>query len=462
MDASYPPAGLLYIAAAARDCGHEVQVIDGQIVGDEALLQEFSDKDFDYFGTTILTPLREASYEIIRKIKAIRPQCITIAGGAHVSILPEQTMRHEPQIDIVVVGEGEKTIVDILSGKPLEHIPGIWFREGEKLRHTPRRAQIDPAVLPMPAWDLIDITPYRAYEDVVIEGASYTDKPFLTIYSSRGCTGSCSFCSTWRIWREWRQVPVDRFINEIEYLHGRGIDHFFIADDSMINNEDFVESFANELTRRNIGIRFKIACRADKITQRVVLALKRSGCYEVHIGFESGSQRILDALGKKLTVEDNIRAAKLIREAGMRVYALMIIGSIQEDVNSINETIDFLNLIQPDVVASVGGLMLLPGTRDYHEAVRQGFLKNDYWQGKQLFPFYTKNFSQKELGLLNLAIQMRRKIWSRRLLRFQFLLQYPMKFERIMCGGAFTHQMSRFYARFRSFARHVWLKRRSS
>lgn len=432
LDALYPPVGLLYLAAAARNHGHVVKVVDAQIVGDETLLREFSEENYDYFGTTILTPLRNASYDLIRKIKAVRPNCVVIAGGAHVSVLPEQTMEHVPEIDIAVVGEGEQTLVEVLSGKDLSSIPGVWYRDDGVIKHTLPRQPMNPSLIPMPAWDLIDITPYRAFEDVVVDGVSFANKPLLTVFTSRGCTGSCSFCSTWWVWHKWRQRPAKNVVDEIEYLYRRGIVHFFIFDDSMIADEEFVRHFADELSRRKIDIKYKAVCRADKITRSVVESLKRSGCYEVHIGFESGSQKILDSIGKKDTVEDNVRAAELLHEARLSVYALFIIGAIEESIETINETIDFLKKIKPDCSGSMGGLMLLPGTRDYRKAVSQGVVSDDYWLGEELFPYYTKNFSRKELCLLSLAVGNRKHVWSRKLLYLQSILYYPMQCVEIM------------------------------
>lgn len=425
-DALYPPVGLLYLAAAARDHDHEVCVLDGQIVGDEAILEEFNRPGYRYFGTTILSPLREHSYNLIRQIKCVRPESIVIVGGAHVSILPEQTMRHIPEIDIAVVGEGEQTMVEILSGKDLKDIPGIWYRKGGKLLKTPQRAPLEPSAIPIPAWDLIDITAYRSYEEIVID--KRTLGPMLAVYSSRGCTGSCSFCSTWWVWKHWRQISAARFVDEIEYLYEKGIDHFFIADDSMINTCQFVEAFSAELQRRNIQIYFKIACRADKITPTIAHTLKQAGCYEVHIGFESGSQRILDAMGKKITVDQNVRAADAVRQAGMRVYALMIIGHIHDDINSINETINFLKMIKPEVVASMNGLMLLPGTRDYQHAKREGFISDDFWLGKEPYKIYTVVFSEQELSDVRYMIDNQKKILSRRLLPIQVQFGKKLRF----------------------------------
>ena len=120
---------------------------------------------------------------------------------------------------------------------------------------------MDANQIPIPAWDLIDINRYQAYEKVTANDVLLENKKFLTIYSSRGCTGHCSFCSTWWVWRKWRQLPVKRFADEIEYLYHKGVDHFFIADDSMINDAEFVEILSEELITRGIKIYCKIACR---------------------------------------------------------------------------------------------------------------------------------------------------------------------------------------------------------
>lgn len=408
LDALYPPVGLLYLAAAARNAGHEVTVVDGQIDGDDKILQVLQEGTFHYFGTTILTPLRNFSYDLIKKVRGVDSRCVIIAGGPHVSILPEQTLRHVPEIDIAVLGEGEATLVEILSGKSLGDIPGICYRAGDRVVKNKRAGMIDPAKLPMPAWDLIDICRYRSFEEVVVDGQVLG--PMLTIYSSRGCAGACSFCSTWWVWNCWRQLPSEHFFREIKYLYDRGIDHFFIADDSMIGNEAFVVELAEAVAGAGLALHLKVACRADMVTETVARALKQAGCYEVHVGFESGSQKILDAVGKKITVQQNIDAALTLKRAGLKVYALMVVGSLEEDIDSINETIDFLKIINPDVLCSMGGLMLLPGTRDYEKAKKLGVVDDGYWLGSGQYPVYTGKYSSRQLRYIMGKIQRREKV----------------------------------------------------
>lgn len=416
-DVLYPPTGLLYLAAAAIEKGYTVDVVDGQLSGDESIINALVQNKYKYFGTTVLSPLRHYSYELIRKVKRALPECIIIAGGSHVSILPAQTLEHVHEIDIIVTGEGERSFVEILSGEKLENIPGIWYRKDSEICHNKSIPPLSPEKIPMPAWDLIDIFSYMSYEDIEIDGIKLG--PMLTIYSSRGCTGSCSFCSTWWVWKKWRQVSVERFVFEIQYLYDKGVNHFFIADDSMINNAEFVDNFLSEIKKRKIKIFFKIACRADKITPHIAITLKEAGCYEVHIGFESGSQRILDAIGKGLTVEQNINAALAVRNAGMRVYALMIIGHLDEDVESINQTIDFLKIIQPDVIASMNGLMLLPGTKDYNRAKHERFISDSFWLSHEPYKIYNLNFSRTELNYIRHLFDARLNISSLAMLQLQ-------------------------------------------
>jgi radical SAM superfamily enzyme YgiQ (UPF0313 family) len=181
----------------------------------------------------------------------------------------------------------------------------------------------------------------------------------------------------------------------------------------------------------------------------------------VHVGFESGSQRVLDAMGKGVTVEQNRRAAEIIRAAGMRVYALMVIGSVAESVESINETIDFLNAVQPDVVASVGGLMLLPGTRDFRQAVREGVVREDYWLGDGTYEFYTKTFSREELALLALAVSRRTKLLGPRFMHPQLMLTHPLTYASIIGPHVpLVRDALRIVRRVLDAARGVWPRSR--
>ena len=458
--ALYPPSGLLSLAAAVRAAGHVAGIVDGQIVGEDRVVAACGEGGYDVFGTTILTPLRASSFALVRKIRAAHPSCLIVAGGAHVSLLPEETLRQVPEIDIVVIGEGEATLVDLLAGTDPADVPGVCFRRAGEILRTAPRPPLDPAAIPIPAYDLIDVTPYRSYEDVVVDGEPLAGAPFMTIYSSRGCTGSCSFCSTWRVWRRWRQLPPSRFVDEIELLVGRGVRHFFIADDSMISEEAFVLAFADELARRGLRIRYKIACRADKITPAIAVALRRSGCYEVHVGFESGSQRILDAMNKGVTVAQNVEAARVLHAAGLRVYALMIVGSADETIETFNETVAFLNAIRPDVVATVGGLMLLPGTRDWQRAVREGLVDPEFWRGPEPFPYYTRTFTVPELKLLTYAMERRITIRSRRWLSAIMFARFPIVVAETLWGT--DHPATAGLRRLAWLARRLGLRRRTA
>lgn len=422
LDALYPPTGLLYLASIALKNGHHVKVIDGQIEGDDVILQEIKE-GYDYFGTTILTPLRQYSYSLVKKIKQLSPECVTIAGGAHVSVLPIQTMTFIKEIDIVVIGEGESVFSEIISGKALTDIAGIVYRKNGEIVKNKLHSLLSVENIPIPAWNLISLDKYKSYEEIYIEGIKLG--PMLTIYSSRGCMGKCSFCSTWRIWRQWRQLPVKRFVDEIEILYNKGINHYFIADDSMIDNPEFLKKFSDELRCRQMKIYYKIACRADKVTHTTAEYLKKTGCYEVHVGFESGSQKILDAIGKGITVEQNIKAAEILHAHELKVYALMLIGHFEENVCTINETIKFLHKIKPDSIASMFGLMILPGTKDYQRAKKEKIIDDEFWLTDEPYKMHYGNFSTLEARALIHLINSRKHIYCRATILLQTFFHNP-------------------------------------
>ncbi len=423
--ALYPPAGLLYLAAYAIPHGHKVTVIDGQVQGDEAVYREIVENKYDYFGITILSPMRHNCFLMIKKIKELSPSTAIIAGGAHPSLMPKDVLGQHPEIDIAVIGEGEETLLEILDGRNLEDIPGIAFKRngeggGEETAVNPLREPMDVERIPIPAWHLIDIHRYKSYEERYIDGKPLG--PMLTIYSSRGCTGKCSFCSTWRVWRKFRQMSARRFVDEVRLLYDQGIDHFFIADDSMISNLEFVKDFCRLLQEEGMRIHYKIACRADKITDEIAAYLKESGCYEVHIGFESGSPKILSAMNKMIDVEQNKLAAGYVRKHGMGVYALMLFGHFGEDVQSMNETIRFLREIRPDGMGTMGHLMILPGTVDFNRAVKLGYVDRDFWNTEAHYLPWYGTFTPKQFGRIMYFVQTGKTIWSKSLLRWQYKL----------------------------------------
>jgi len=362
--ASNPVLGLLYLASYVRDIC-DVRYIDGFLVGWQGIEDAIKKLKPDFVGTSILTPARHASLRILKMAKELG--AITIAGGPHVSIMYKQILEHYPYVDYVVKGEGEASLKKILLGQ----VPKGLVQSEE----------LDINSIPYPQWSSANLDSNR-----YIGGADIR----IPIIASRGCTGHCAFCSTWKHWKGYRVRSAEDVVGEIRYIVATyNKKHFVFEDDSLSCNLPIAKEILKLIIKENFGIRFFATMRADGIDEELVTLLKQAGCYGVSIGFESGSQRILDIMKKNTTVEQNIKAAQFIKKAGLSLCSLMIINSVGENTTTRLESQRFLDLIQPDNRGYLcEGLWILPGTYFYDKMKEKGFINDDFWLGPQPCAYY--------------------------------------------------------------------------
>lgn len=203
---------------------------------------------------------------------------------------------------------------------------------------------------------------------------------------SRGCTGQCKFCSTTAFWRGWRCRSPSNFADEVEWLASLGCPHFCLADDAFSLDSTAAKEMLRELARRQLPIAFYATSRPDAFDEELCHLLRAARCDHVSMGLESGSQAILDRMGKQNTVEQNRQIIKWCKQAGLKVTALMIEGNVGETAQTIAETRRFLNETKPEGMGSVKDLWILPGTRFYKEMCDAGKLNDDFWLGPE--PYY--------------------------------------------------------------------------
>jgi len=355
---SNPVLGLLYLASYIRDIA-EVKYYDGYLgdwAGYETILKEFKP---DFVCVQMLTPGRHKALRIleIAKTYGIR----TIAGGPHVSIMAQQIEQNYPYVDHMVIGEGEASLKKVLTGNCDKFI---------------QSQELDINTIPFPAWDIahLDSNRYIGNEDIRV--------PVIT---SRGCTGNCTFCSTHKVWRKYRVRSAENIVNEIDYIIEKfDKRHFVFEDDSLSCNLDITKETMRLLAGRDI--RFFATMRADGMDIELADLLKKAGCYEVSIGFESGSQQVLDAYNKHIKVEQNISAALAIKEADLVLCALMIYNGILDNEQTREETRRFLEIIRPDKTGSLQQLWILPGTKIYNDMKSKGLIDDSFWLGPA--PYY--------------------------------------------------------------------------
>lgn len=423
---SNPPLGLLYLAGTLLKGGFEVRVVDGCIEGSEALARALAEFRPDIAGVTCLTPERNKALAAARQVKDFDAKVLTVLGGVHPTIMHEQVMRHYPFVDLAVIGEGENTLLEIAMGKPPAEIAGIVYRRGGEVRKTAARIhEKNLDNLPFPAWNLLDLKKYPARGVGVVNGVDLTREPRVSVIFSRGCSGHCDFCSTWWIWRGWRRRSAANMADEIELLYQDfQIRHFCFADDSMTVDREGVIALCDEIIARRMKIAFHATTRTDCVDAEMLARMKAAGCYNIAFGIETSSPELLAKMGKKNTVAASEQAVALCKQAGIRVTALIIAGSVGETWKTIDETVAFLKRTHPDEVGCVGGLWILPGTKLHRECAAREIINDEFWLGDNSYLVYTAEHSLEELRRMQACVANYDSIYYRAVSQFKKIFRW--------------------------------------
>lgn len=396
---SNPPLGLLYLAGTLLHHGFEVMVVDGCKEGKNAVIKALSEYMPDFVGISCLTPGRKRAIEIASLAKQICGKIPVILGGAHPTIMYRQILEHYPDVDYIVMGEGEQTLLELVQGASLQEIDGLVYRQdGAVVKTKPRTYCNNLDDIPFPAWHLLDLSRYPGWGEGKHNGIVLRDHPRISVIFSRGCSGHCDFCSTWWIWKGWRHRSAKNMVDELELLYrDHNIRHFCFADDAMTVDRQATIELCDEIIHRNLIIAFHVTTRTDCVDEEMLRKLKQAGCYTITFGIETGSSRLLNEMGKENDIENSIRAISLCRKIKLPVTALLIVGNVGETEETVLETRDLLKRAMPDEVGCAGALWVLPGTKLYQDCCRKGIINDDFWLGDEPYMVYTMEHSREEL-----------------------------------------------------------------
>jgi len=391
---SQPPMGLGLIAAILKREGYQVVVVDAN-----ALTLKPKDiipyiADANVAGLTAMTPTINATISIAHHLKQANPDLTIILGGAHATLLPEETLEAAPEIDIIVRGEGEETIIELLQAleykQPLDNISGISYRRDGKVISTPSRpANLALDSLPFLAYDLL---PWRKYKPHPPHGRAL---PFAAIITSRGCPYRCSFCSKTVFGNKFRALTPGRVVEELAYYKERfGVKEIAFYDDVFTLNKKRAYAIAEGIMKKGLKIWWTCETRVNLVDKELLQHMKRAGCYAIAYGIESASQEILDTLNKDITLEQAEEAVRISQEVGLQTIGYFMIGSPGESSETIAKTIQFAKRLSPDF-AQFAVTTPLPGTQ-LHELYLGGEKKDNIpWEsfiyagtGNQITPVF--------------------------------------------------------------------------
>jgi radical SAM superfamily enzyme YgiQ (UPF0313 family) len=413
----FPHIGLGYIAASLERNGDRVHVLDAGVATHNQV-QHLLSRPVNLAGITITSFTFREAMVLAREIKRRYPIMPVVLGGPHVSIDPKGCLE-EPAVDYAIRGEGEEAVVDlieVLKRRPhppaevLRQIHGLVFRNCDKIETNPpvaRRRALD--MIPFPAWHLFPMDRYRQH----------------TLLTSRGCPMDCAFCAIKTIWGPlWIRREAEQVVDEIEWMQrrwGRKLIH--INDDNITMNPQHVRQVCQVILRRRLKVDWVAqGVRADALEPEMLQLMRQAGCHRVSLGIESAAPEVLEAVGKKETLEEISRAIRLCRDAGIQVLGMFMVGNPKDTKQTVLDSIRFAKESGIDLPAFYMALPY-PGTRLWDYVKRQGRLVNpdylafDHMSAEPLFE--TPEFTLAE----------RREVYAKaeKFCRYQ-MLKYHMKF----------------------------------
>lgn len=371
------PLGLLYAASPLIDSGHEVKVLDLNLAPESYgyLCKQLNEFRPDLAGITAATPNIKRVYELTEAIKRHNSKTLVVAGGPHPSAYPEDTLR-ESAIDCVVKGEGDFTLKRIVEEGLSCEVPNIYYKRNGGIAKSWTQGFIteDLDTLPYPAYNSVDLQKYTQ------PGVLSRRQPAGFLETSRGCFARCTFCNKGIFGFKVRQKSPMRVVDEMERMLNLGFREIHIIDDIFTADKKRVFDICEEILKRRLKFPWHphSGVRADSVNPGLLKMMKKAGCYRILYGVESGSQRVLDAANKRITlkqVEDAVRWAKQAKMETVCAFMLALPSETEEDIQ---KTIDFAIKLNTDYV-KWAITVPLPGTPLFEEMSANGRIKTRDW-----------------------------------------------------------------------------------
>jgi radical SAM superfamily enzyme YgiQ (UPF0313 family) len=332
-----PPLGLSYLAGALSHAGVEVKILDLVVFPYsrsrlKTLIETFKPA---LVGLTAVTMTFDNAMAVVKDLKGIDPDLLAVMGGPHVSFCAGETLEHHPELDVIAIGEGEHTIVDLCrtvdGGLDPAEVRGIVYRRGAEIHHTDPAEPIENLdELPLPDRGLLPLGRYRAL-----------NMP-ISITTSRGCPFKCIFCVGRKMVgaRVRYRSPV-KVVDELQYLGTLNFPQINIADDLFTANKNHCLGVCNEIIKRGLRLTWTSFARVDTVSDEVLSRMKAAGCTAVSFGIESANPRILKTIKKGITLDQVEAAVGMCQRAGITPFASFILGLPGETPGTIKETMDF-------------------------------------------------------------------------------------------------------------------------
>ena len=355
-----PPTDLMYLASIAESCGFEAIIRDYSQGGNfEADLKEFQP---NYLVANIATPTFKSDMMAVQHAKEIVPSICTIVKGAPFLTYNTNTIYENPLIDYVIMGEAELTLKDILDGVPDNEILGICYRENFQPVKNDKRPFIDNLdILPFPARHLVDNSIYRRPDNGKVQAV---------VKVARGCPFHCFFCLATPVsGTKVRTRSPENIVAELkECVEKYNIRNFLFWSDIFNFDREWTLELCQKIIESGLKITWSSNTRADTMDDEMAKMMYKSGCRLVSIGVESGSQKMLDNIGKKITLDDIRNTVKILKKNKIKIYNYFVIGLPWETEETVEETIKFAIELNSNFISFYTATPL-PGTKYFAYAM---------------------------------------------------------------------------------------------
>jgi radical SAM superfamily enzyme YgiQ (UPF0313 family) len=439
----------MYTAASLEKAEVPVEILDANLnnKNHEEVAFEAKRRRPEIVGLSAVTPTVKAAMKIMKSIRMAMPNVVGIIGGVHPTFLPAETLANCPELDIVVIGEGEETMLDLVKAldgfswenekerkigssrmrqlaERVSKIRGIAFRDPENpssTRITPPRPLIqDLDSLPFPARHLVPFSQYTVRD---------RETPIGGIITSRGCPFACEYCSSSRIGGTgFRCRSSANVVDELTILHEKyGLTQMEFLDDIFTLNKRRAAQIASEIRMRGLDINWVASSRVDTIDKDLISKLKRGGLNALYYGVEAGSQRILDLMNKHVKIEQVKDAFRATHECGVATLGSFMFGYPGETLDEMRQTMGLSVKLNPDL-AQFSILTPFPGTPIYQRLMASGLLVTDDWDRytvlEPIIKYETFGYSAKKLK--SILSEAYRRFYLRPYYLAKHLGQFPL------------------------------------
>jgi radical SAM superfamily enzyme YgiQ (UPF0313 family) len=357
---------LFSLGAQAMRAGHQVKILNLSAYPWSKVEEIVAALDADLYGMSCWTANRRGVALTAESIRRHHPKVHIVVGGPHATPLADEMLTHHPAIDTIALGESDITFLELIdrlsSGTPTAGLAGTVYRTDGKVVRGPERESVK---------NLDHLASPHDYFDTHI------------VMTSRGCPWQCTFCGAETTWgRGFRGQSVPYVLDSLEKAVSRlPVKMVQIKDDTFTTNKKRVLDICSGIRARNLNFFWSCDTRVDLLTEPLLREMRLAGCERLSLGVESGSQRILDAIDKKITVDEIIESTELAKKFGIRVRYYMMLGNRGETAETFRETLAFLARAKPHQYI-FSCLSIYPGTRDFDAAEAAGWLDREvYFKG---------------------------------------------------------------------------------